>query len=44
MGRSLKKGPFCDEHLLKKIDELNKDLVTSFDYIPRYGWSHNSCT
>lgn len=24
MGRSLKKGPFCDEHLLKKIRELNK--------------------
>ncbi len=25
MGRSLKKGPFADEHLLKKIDELNKN-------------------
>lgn len=24
MGRSLKKGPFCDEHLLKKVKELNK--------------------
>lgn len=24
MGRSLKKGPFADEHLLKKVDELNK--------------------
>ena len=23
MGRSLKKGPFADESLLKKIDELN---------------------
>ena len=23
MGRSLKKGPFADEHLLKKIDALN---------------------
>ncbi len=23
MGRSLKKGPFCDDHLLKKVDELN---------------------
>ena len=23
MGRSLKKGPFCDDHLLKKIDALN---------------------
>jgi len=24
VGRSLKKGPFCDEHLLKKIRELNE--------------------
>ena len=24
MGRSLKKGPFIDDHLLKKIKELNK--------------------
>ena len=24
MARSLKKGPFADEHLLKKVDELNK--------------------
>lgn len=24
MGRSLKKGPFADEHLLKKIRELNE--------------------
>jgi small subunit ribosomal protein S19 len=24
MGRSLKKGPFCDDHLLKKVDDLNK--------------------
>lgn len=24
MGRSLKKGPFCDEHLLKKVKELNE--------------------
>ena len=23
MSRSLKKGPFADEHLLKKIDALN---------------------
>lgn len=25
MGRSLKKGPFIDDHLLKKVDALNKD-------------------
>ena len=24
MSRSLKKGPFIDEHLKKKIDELNE--------------------
>jgi small subunit ribosomal protein S19 len=24
MGRSLKKGPFVDGHLLKKVEELNK--------------------
>lgn len=24
MTRSLKKGPFCDEHLMKKIDAINK--------------------
>lgn len=24
MGRSLKKGPFCDDHLLKKVKELNE--------------------
>jgi small subunit ribosomal protein S19 len=24
MARSLKKGPFCDQHLLKKIERLNK--------------------
>ena len=25
MGRSLKKGPFGDDHLMKKVDALNKD-------------------
>jgi small subunit ribosomal protein S19 len=24
MARSLKKGPFIDEHLLKKVEELNR--------------------
>lgn len=24
MGRSLKKGPFADEYLLKKVEELNE--------------------
>ena len=25
MGRSLKKGPFIDDHLMKKIEALNKE-------------------
>ncbi|NLY08379.1 MAG: 30S ribosomal protein S19 [Tissierellia bacterium] len=25
MSRSLKKGPFADDHLLKKVDELNEN-------------------
>ena len=25
MARSLKKGPFVDEHLLKKVDKLNQE-------------------
>jgi len=25
MGRSLKKGPFADEHLLKKVEKLNEN-------------------
>ncbi|GAA0304493.1 small subunit ribosomal protein S19 [Gracilibacillus halotolerans] len=25
MGRSLKKGPFADEHLLNKVEKLNED-------------------
>ncbi len=24
MGRSLKKGPFCDDYLLKKIEQMNE--------------------
>ena len=23
MSRSLKKGPFCDDHLMKKVEALN---------------------
>ncbi len=25
MARSIKKGPFCDEHLLKKVEAMNKE-------------------
>jgi ribosomal protein S19 len=39
MTRSLKKGPFCDAHLVKKVEAAQankdkkpiKDLVPSFD-------------
>ena len=24
MGRSLKKGPFCDEYLMKKVQQMNE--------------------
>lgn len=41
MGRSLKKGPFADAHLLKKVEEANasekqahQDMVTSFNDFP----------
>ena len=45
MSRSLKKGPFADDHLLKKIDAMNaageKNVVSSFYNLPRYDRSHN---
>lgn len=25
MSRSLKKGPFCDDHLLKKVNQMNEN-------------------
>ncbi len=24
MSRSIKKGPFCDEHLMKKVEQMNQ--------------------
>ncbi len=49
MARSLKKGPFADESLLKKVDAMNasgdksgyQDMVTSFNNFPTYGWTYN---
>ena len=38
MGRSLKKGPFVDEHLLKKLDAMN----VSGDRKPIKTWSRRS--
>ena len=43
MSRSLKKGPFADQSLLKKVDALNaandnpviKNLVSPFHNLPR---------
>jgi len=49
MPRSLKKGPFVDDHLLHKVDVLNaanekeghQDLVSPFDDHPGHGRSHD---
>ncbi len=47
MARSLKKGPFADEHLLKKVDAMNaagdKQVIKtwSFHNLPTDGWTHN---
>lgn len=30
MSRSLKKGPFVDEHLIKKVEKLNKTRERSY--------------
>ena len=48
MGRSLKKGPFVDEHLMKKVEAQAKrrkeksyqNLVTSFNDLPKFHWLH----
>jgi small subunit ribosomal protein S19 len=38
MPRSIKKGPFCDDHLLKKVDAANN----SSDKRPIKTWSRRS--
>jgi small subunit ribosomal protein S19 len=38
MARSLKKGPFVDEHLRKKVEEMNR----RFDKKPIRTWSRRS--
>ena len=39
MGRSLKKGPFADAHLLKKVDEMNaagqKQVIKTWPAVPQ---------
>ncbi len=52
MARSLKKGPFADESLLKKVDAMNaagdksviKDLVTPFYNLPIIRRTYNRCS
>ena len=44
MARSLKKGPFADAHLLKKVDAMNaagQKQVPPFHYLPTDGRTHN---
>ena len=38
MGRSLKKGPFVDQHLFEKIDKMNEGTVKK----PIKTWSRRS--
>ena len=50
MGRSLKKGPFIDGHLLKKVEDYEhfrqktgyQNVVSSFYDLPAIHWSHIS--
>jgi len=53
MSRSVKKGPFVDEKLLKKIEAVgvqrqkktgHQDLVSAFDDNSGYGWAHYCCS
>jgi small subunit ribosomal protein S19 len=30
MGRSLKKGPYCEESLLKKIEKMNETVIKTW--------------
>ena len=49
MARSIKKGPFADQSLLKAVDALNaqnqktvvKNLVSSFHNLPVICWTHH---
>jgi small subunit ribosomal protein S19 len=38
MSRSIKKGPFVDDHLMKKVDKMNKDGIKR----PIQTWSRRS--
>ncbi len=49
MGRSLKKGPFVDEHLMKKVEaqagvekeKSYQNLVTPFNSFPKFCWIYH---
>ena len=52
MARSIKKGPFADASLLKKVDAMNEagdkvcnqDMVPSFYNLPKHDRTHNCCS
>ena len=43
MSRSLKKGPFADESLLKKVDAANASGDKTVN-LPVIRWTHNRCS
>ena len=51
MPRSIKKGPFVDHHLMKKVEESrarnDKRPVKTWSrrsmIVPRHDWSYHSC-
>ena len=52
MARSLKKGPFADASLLKKVDAMNaagdKSVIKTWSrrstIFPSFVWTHNRCS
>ena len=49
MARSLKKGPFCDDHLMKKVEvakgeqKSHSNVVTPLNHFPTVCWTYNRC-
>ena len=48
MSRSLKKGPYVDKKLLKRIEEMNEKnekkvlkIVSCFHHLPADGWAYH---
>ena len=48
MARSLKKGPFADESLLKKVDAMNaandKSVIKTWSRRSILRWTYNCCS